>query len=135
LAQVRDAVDARLVTLWTGQVVPRQDAYFAAHGKYWQGYRTFDVTLLPDNPSSGSPTVLEVVPVTDTHPTDQDETWTGAGLVLGATIPMALQMDVYNGPLGHGYVGTVWARWNGNTYTRSQNNGPETWRTKPWAVI
>lgn len=135
LVQVRNAVDARLTTLWTGQVVPRQAAYLAAHGRYFQGYATFSLAALPDNPSGGAATVLEVAPTTNTHPTDQAETWTDSGIVLGATIPMALRMDVYDGPQGKGYVGTVWARWAGNTYTRSQNFGPEDWRTQAWAVV
>jgi hypothetical protein len=136
LVQVRNAVDARLTALWTGQVVPRQAQYASNHGgRFFQGYLTFVLSALPNNPSNASPTLLEVVPVLDTHPTDQAFTWLDAGLNLEATIPMALQMDVYDGSLGKGYVGTVWGRWNGNLYTRSQNNGPEVWRSQPWALV
>lgn len=136
LVQVRNLVDSRLTALWTGQVVPRQAAYAATHGgRYWQGYRTFVITSLPNNPSDANPTVLEVTPVLNTHPTDQPETWIDQGMNLEATIPMALQMDVYDGPLGRGYVGTVWARWNGNTYSRAQQFGPETWRTFAWVQV
>lgn len=132
LARVRMVVDDRLQDLWQNQIVPRQDAYFATHGKYWQGLRTFLLTQLPDNPADGTTTVLEVAPVRDSHPTDQPETWEGAGIDLGASIPFALLMDTYGGPQGQGFVGTVWAMWDGNVYTRAQNRGPETWRTFDW---
>lgn len=135
LVQVRNFVDGRLATLWTGQIVPRQDAYFAANGKYWQGVRTTTLALCPNNPSDASPSVLEVVPTMTVKPTDQAEDWTAAGINLGATVPMAFEIHSYNGPQGKGYVGIVWARWNGNVYTRSQNFGPETWRTEPWAQV
>jgi hypothetical protein len=136
LVQVRNAVDARLTTLWTGQVLPRQAQYATNHGgRYWQGLVTFNISLLPNNPNDANPALLEVAPVLNTHPTDQSFTWLDAGLNLEATIPMALQMDVYDGVAGTGFVGTVWGRWNGNTYSRSQNFGPETWRTNPWAQV
>jgi hypothetical protein len=132
LAQVRNFVDARLANLWTNQVVPRQNAFFAAHGRYWQGLVTSDLLDLPNNPDSGDPGVLETVPLVLRHPTDQPETWTDAGINLGATIPMALEIHTYDGPLGKGYVGYVWARWAGELYMRCQNFGPETWRTLAW---
>lgn len=132
LARVRDYVDQRLTDLWRDQVIPRQDAYFAAHGKYWQGLRTFSLTELPDNPADGDATVREVAPIRSTHPTDQAETWDDVGIDLGTTIPCALSIDVYGGPFGDGYVGTVWALWDGNVYTRAQNRGPETYRTYDW---
>ena len=136
LLQVRNAIDARLATLWTNQVIPRQTVYASNHGgRFWQGLITFTISALPNNPSDANPAVLEVVPVLNTHPTDQASTWVDAGINLEATIPMAVQMDVYDGPQGTGYVGTVWARWNGNTYSRSQQVGPETWRTQAWAQV
>lgn len=136
LTQVRNAVDSRLTTLWTGQIVPRQTAYAANHGgRFFQGLVTFTISSLPNNPSDANPTLLEVTPVLNTHPTDQAETWLDQGINLEATIPMALRMDCYDGPLGKGYVGTVWGRWNGNTYSRAQQFGPETWRTFAWVQV
>lgn len=132
LARVRQVVDDRLTDLWLNEITPRQDAFFAARGRYWQGLRTFALTALPNNPQDGSSTVLEVTPLRTVHPTDQAETWDDVGINLGTTIPCALQIDVYDGPLGKGYVGTVWAMWDGDVYSRAQNRGPETWRTDDW---
>lgn len=135
LLQVRNAVDTRLANLWTNQVQPRQATYFAAHGHYWQGIITTPLLSLLDNPSDANPTVLEMVPALLNHPTDQAETWTDALIVLGATIPMALECHTYGGPLGQGYVGIVYGKWNGNVYTRRQNFGPETYRDMPWTQV
>ena len=41
-------------------------------------------------------------------------------------------MDVYDGPQGKGYVGTVWAAFDGSVYSRARNFGPETERTLDW---
>lgn len=132
LARVRNVVDAELADLWQNQIVPRQDIYFANHGKYWQGLRTGILTAMPDNPDDGTTTVVRIAPLVLTHPTDQIETWVDAGIDLGTSVPMILQIDTYDGPLGKGYVGTVWAMWDGNAFSRSQNRGPETWWTEDW---
>lgn len=131
--QVRTFVDTRLADLWTNQIVPRQATYFANNGKYWQGILVLDLASLPNNPSSGSPTVLEAAPVLTRKATDHPS-WQTAAVNLGATIPMALQIDAYDGPQGRGYVAQCWVRWNGVTYTRAQNSGPEGWRTVAWQV-
>ncbi len=135
LTQVRNAIDTRLATIWNNQVQPRQDAYFVAHGRYWQGLVTTLQINLPNNPSDGNNIILEMVPNLLGHPTDQSETWADNLIVLEATIPMAVEMWAYGGPLGQGYVGIVYGKWNGNVYKRSQNFGPESWRTEGWALI
>lgn len=132
LARVRMYVDDRLTDLWQNQIVPRQDAYFAARGKYWQGLRTGVLTALPDNTDDGRTDVREVSPLVLTHPTDQAETWTDAGIDLGSSIPMVLSIDTYGGPFGDGYVGTVWAMYDGDVFTRAQNRGAEDYRTYDW---
>lgn len=131
LAQVRTAVDARLANLWTNQIQPKQAAFLAARGKYWQGIRTTVLTALPNNLTADG-TTAEVVPDTSVHPTDQAETWADANISLGATIPMALEIHTYDGLGGMGYVGIVYVKVNGTTYVRAQNNGPQTWRTFAW---
>jgi hypothetical protein len=134
LAEVRDAVDARLADLWTNQIVPRQNTYASNHGgRYWQGIITTNLAAMPDNLTTGS--ILEVVPDTTRKPTDQAESWAAASINLGATIPMALEIHAYDGPSGKGYVGIVWAKWTGTWYRRSQAFGPETWRTVAWAAV
>jgi hypothetical protein len=129
LAQVRTAADNKLTTLWPN-VQAREAAYFAAHGHYWQGIVTTDVDALPDNLATG--TVLEMVPDLTRKPSDQPTSWAGEGLALGS-LPMALQIDVYEAPEGHGYVATVYVRYRGTTYYRSASVGPVA-LSAPWAI-
>lgn len=124
-AQIRDAVDARLATLWAA-IQNKEDTYAANHaGRYWQGLRTHTVT-----PADG----VTITPNIGTRtPSDQPDPWPLA--IRNATLPMALQVDVYDGPEGVGYVATVTVAINGQDFQRSAQVGPETWRAKGWAPI
>lgn len=139
LNQVRNAVNSRLADLWTNQVQPRQATYFGNRGRYWQGIVTTNVDVLPAN-NDADVGVAEVTPDVSRKPTDQAESWSGASINLGSSIPMALQIDVFDGPNGRGYVGIVYARHNGNLYTRAQEaHEPgvtgEPWRTHDWVLV
>ncbi len=125
LQLVRAVADARLTVLWTDHIRPRQDAYFAAHGRYWQGLVTSSI------PEDGAEAVADYT----SSPTDQAETWADIfGAAIGMSLPVALAVDVYEGPQGHGFVARVWIRYDGTVYMRAQNHGLESWRTAAWAV-
>lgn len=67
-------------------------------------------------------------------PTDQlGDPWPAG--IRNVTLPMALEMLCYESPLGVGYVATCYVRVLGNLYRRSQNVGPESYRTAPWALV
>lgn len=124
LAQIRHAVDAKLAALWT-TIQTRQDAYAAAHdGRYWQGLRTHTIT-----PVDG---VKALPDVGNATPTDQPVAWPAA--ILTTPLEMALQIDVYDGPAGQGYVATVQVDVLGQTYERAAQVGPEAWRAYGWRV-
>jgi hypothetical protein len=123
LTQIRTAVDDKLTTLW-GAIEARQDAYAAAHnGRYWQALSTHNVT-----PADG----VEVLPDIGTRcPSDQQgEPYPLA--IRNSPLPMALKIDVYDGPYGTGFVATVFVSVNGKTYCRSAQVGPETERAHNW---
>lgn len=123
LAQIRDAVDAKLAEWWP-TVTDRQAAYLAAKGRYWQGIRVI---------SGDPPEDMAAVPCNAAaKPTDQAEDWTAFGLALPATLGFVLRIDVYDGPAGKGYVATVEAKKNGVIYERARNVGPEAFRTFAW---
>ena len=126
LAEIRDAVDARLSNLWAA-IQTRQDTYAANHGgRYWQGLRSHSVT-----PAEGN-TALPNIGLA--CPSDQlGEPWP-AGIRTTA-IEMAIQINCYRGPLGDGYEAQVYVRVLGNLYTRTAQVGPETYRTRPWAQV
>lgn len=126
LAEIRDAVDARLATLWT-TIQSREDTYAAAHnGRYWQGLKTHSV-----NPADGATALPNIGLVC---PTDQlGQPWPLA--IRNTAIEMAIVIDVYDGPFGVGYQATVYVTVLGNTYFRTAQVGPETWRQAGWAQL
>jgi len=123
LTQIRNAIDARLKSLWP-VVQARQDAYFAAHGHYWQGLRTHTL-----HPADGNETLPDVG---DKTPSDQPTAWPGT--LIASPIPMSLQIDVYDGPRGKGYVATVRVGYNGKVYERAAQVGPETDWAHGWQI-
>lgn len=131
LAEARTKVDNWLANRWP-LIQQRESDYFAQHGVYWQGLRSnvsdlvytdsTDVNQLADNLSSS--------------PTDQPETWLAIFPELqNVNIPAVIWVDTYAGPAGAGYVASVMICHNTSCYLRSQNVGPETWRTQGWSVI
>lgn len=123
-AEIRAAIDARLVLLWP-TIQTKESNYFSAHGHYWQGLRTH--TILP---ADGD---LVLPNVGTTTPTDQPDPWPVA--LRSTPIEMAVVIDVYNGPLGDGYVASVWVMISGRIWMRSAQIGPETWRTDGWHEV
>jgi hypothetical protein len=114
LNEIRDAIDSRLAALWA-HIVSRQNAYYATHGRYFQG------VLTPNTPADGQ----EIAPVLTRKPHDQAETWSAAGYNLGATIPMSIALDTYETASGHGWVGRVRVTVNGRTWARARGAGPD----------
>lgn len=100
----------------------RQETYFAIHNINWQGIISHAV--IPDDGIAAPPDLTR-------RPTDQVERWqdvfTGAN-ALPANWPIAIQVDVYDGPSGKGWTITVLATKNLITYSRTWNFGPETYR-------
>jgi hypothetical protein len=126
LAQIKTAVDNRLASLWSA-IQTKEDAYASVHnGRYWQGLKTHSI-----DPSEGN-TALPTVGAA--CPTDQlGQPWPNA--ILTTSIEMAINIDIYDGPLGVGYQVTVTVAVLGNVYTRTQQIGPETWRNRVWQQV
>jgi hypothetical protein len=132
LNQVRTAIDDWLAARWPA-VQSRQATYASNHGgAYWQGL----VSCVPA-PAHTTNADGSVVPNRfDVKPADMTATWADVMPEwVGQLAPAAIWMDAYDGPLGTGYVASVRATFNGVTWQRSQNVGPETWRTQPWQQV
>lgn len=125
-AEARQAVDDKLASLWSA-FQNKQTTYAANHGgRFWQGLRTHTV-----NPSDGDTALPNIG---TTCPTDQQgDPWPVA--IRNTPLEMSLQSDVYDGPLGTGYVATVYITLAGNTWTRAAQVGPETWRAYGWRQL
>lgn len=130
LAQVRTKVDDWLASKWP-TLVARQSNFFNNRGRYWQGVKTHTIVPVFTSGADGD----SIGDNLDYFPSDAFSNWSNAfPEFLTTPIPCALQCDAYDGPDGKGWVATVWVRFNGTLYTRSQNVGPESYRTKPWSI-
>ena len=131
LSQMRDRVDSWLAARWP-TVVARQQNYFVNRGRYWQGLITH--SLLPEHTNSRDGDAL--ADRLAVNPTDQFENWAVVFPEWSTELlPAAIQIDVYDGPAGKGWVATIWVKYNGTIYSRSQNVGPESHRTQSWHVV
>jgi hypothetical protein len=121
---LQDRIESVLAQ-FAAKLQTRQATYFATRGRYWQGVRN-PVVIPEDEALRAVNTALK--------PTDQAESW--ATLNFGADLPaqveFALAVSPYHGPAGHGYALTVWVKLLGRTFRRTQNYGPETFRTRGW---
>jgi len=128
LAQIQAQINNWRDT-YAPRIISKQEAYLAAHGRYWQGILT--PSAPPDDGAS-------VAADWTRRPTDQLDRWAdvfAAADALPANIPAQIRVDVYSGPGGHGWTVTLIATKNGHTYYRTWNVGPETWRAQPWAEV
>lgn len=132
LTQIRARCDDFLTSRWAA-LVAAQEAYFQTHGRYWQGLATHD--LPPDHTTAAA--LDTVADRLATHPTDQSETWLDFLPALqGVSIPAALAIDVYEATQGHGFVATLYVRFNGTAHSRTQAIGPlASDYNRPWAAV
>ena len=107
------AADVALSTIWP-ELLSAQIEYHALAGSYFQGLRTTGDIF------AGCPT-------------DQAMSW--AGIIVLPPLPMTMWIDVYDGPHGQGFVVIMEVTDKGQTFRRSANAGPESWRKQPWQVV
>ncbi len=134
LIQVRNRIDTWLTNHWS-IVVTRESTYAGNHGgKYWQGLITHSIV-----PAHTGAVVGDSVGNQFTlQPTDQNSNWNDAlpgETWLTETWPAALVIDTYDGPLGKGWVATIYVRYNSTIYFRVKAFGPDTSYDKPWTVL
>ncbi len=127
LSALKAQIDGELALLWD-IILTRQLAHYSMYGKWFQGMITHGTipadgnVAFPDNWGSS--------------PTDQNTNWQDfLDTRLPATLPMAITIDVYTGPLGSGFTACVWAYANGDLYRRCKAIGPEKQpRTLDWHI-
>jgi hypothetical protein len=129
LSQTRTRIDTWLVNRWP-TITNRQALYLANNGRYWQGLITHSAV-----PAHTTTVTNNAAPDRWTFkPTDVDLNWADAfpGGWSNEAVSAAIKFDVYAGPQGQGWIGTIFVRFNGTLYDRAANWGPETWRTYGW---
>lgn len=131
LNQMRNAIDTWVTNRWP-TVVARQETYFGNHGHYWQGLRTHLVVPAYTNQIDGSKLGDRLA----LSPTDQPSSWVDVlPEWVAELLPVTLEIHVYDGPRGKGWVAILEATHNGTLYRRAQNVGPETWMPHAWRQI
>lgn len=106
-------------------LAPIQADYFALKGRYWQGLQT--PLAIPKDGGEATPEKAH-------HPTDQAETWEDIAVPFPSALPIAVEVHVYDGPSGHGYILLGKVELAGKRWMRAINVGPETWRTREWTA-
>lgn len=132
LVQLRNRIDTFLTNHWN-VVVTRENTYASNHGgKYWQGLISH--STIPTH--TGAVVGDSVGDQFTLTPTDQNTSWSDAlPDFLTDSWPAALVIDTYDGPLGKGWVATVYVRYSGTIYFRVKAFGPDTSYDKPWTVL
>lgn len=125
-AEIKAKVDTFLTTMWN-TIKNREATYLANNGKYWQGKWSHSGIPAEGNDVAPDRTATD-------RPTDIVEKWTDI-FTVPATMPCSVKVDVYNGPLGIGFVGTVQVSILGDVWERSQTFGPEDWKTQGWHKV
>lgn len=123
--EIRADIDQRLAAK-AGEIVAKQAAYLAAHGRYWQGLCTHSV--IPEDGEELPPDRAAEKPFY------QAESWLDLG-GLPETTMSALRIDTYDGPHGKGFVVVSEVMIDGQLWSRSINFGPETFRDSEWKTI
>ena len=121
-AQLKVKIDGQLSSLLT-HLETRQEVYFTANGRYFQGIRTH--AFLPKGEIGE-----ETPPDMTRKPTDQAEDWNDVGIILPAEMPFALAIDVYEGPRGHGWSARTEVEYQGQQvasaeFARQVGFGPD----------
>jgi hypothetical protein len=137
-AGLADQLDARGAE-YMALLEPRQEAYLAQYGNYWQGLLSHVVD--PDqtafDPQAGEEErKLIDVPPDNMHakPDDVEGDWYDMLPEIENGIPFAIRVDVIEGVEGHGYIVYAFVRHAGEIYRRlvPRGNAPA---EEPWTVF
>jgi len=119
----KQAIDSRLSEL-TGYIQAKQSECLDAHGVYFQALPTH--TTLPEN---GQITPADNL---SAKPSDQPFGWNDVGGYPLIDPVSSVKIDTYNGPLGMGFVVIISFKYDGITWLKAVNFGPEEFRSLDW---
>lgn len=112
LGEIRTKVDNVLADLWVNKIVPKEEAFFALHGRYAQVL--ISPTTIPEDDATGE----------FTYRPPSDEGWAPDFTFSIATpVPAAFEIHTHGGPGGHGFTAHVYVTVLGKTYHRAKAYG------------
>lgn len=110
LLEIRTKVDIFLATLWTTTIVPKEEAYFALHGRYAQILVSPVVRVADDATAS----FTKRPPSDENFATDFDFT-------IATPIPAQIEIHTHDKGNEHGFTAHVWVEVLGKVYHRARN--------------
>ena len=118
--EAKNRADAEIQAVLS-KIEERQTESLSADGRFWQGKNTHS-----EDPEDGSITTADRL---DEKPTDQALGWPSGGV----SDSISLEVHVYDGPAGKGWVLIARVKSAGRSYIKSINNGPESYRNADWS--
>lgn len=110
------------------EIVAKQDAFFKERKRFWQGLSTH--SEVPDQRDTAD--VGTTADRIDVATTEGDKWSLFTDLLASAPIPASVTCNAYKGPKGEGYEIVLFFKYEGLTYTKVINYGPEEHRNKDW---
>lgn len=123
---VPQEIDDR-ITIFMDWLIQRQHEYYSFSGKYAQMLRTHYML-----PADG---IHQYPDGWFNHPIDQQYAWPDLNAIQFEPMPVAIHIDVYNGPEGPGFVCCFTLLLGGIPYQRCVNYGPEALRNRAWSPL
>lgn len=112
LVQIRNKVDTFLADLWVNTILPKEEVYFAKHGRYAQ-ILVSPVTRVADDATA----------VFTKRPPSDESFAADFEFTLAAPIPAQIEIHAHVGPLGAGFVAHVYVEVLGKLYHRAKAHG------------
>lgn len=127
LKEIQSSVDNYLVTQ-LDIIIGKQEDYLKTNSKYWQGL-SFD-TEVKDYSSIDSVARGDTI---SSKPTNETVGWTDIlPEITPATCPATITIDIYDGPLGKGWLVKADFIYLDSIYRKIRNVGPELYRESDW---
>lgn len=112
---------------WESDVQVIQDSYIQSNDGYAQA-----LPIVSETPADGN---TKAPDQTTSKPTDQAESWEDLATDLPSEVMNRIQIDVYDGPNGKGYVAVLRYIVSGTLYRKDINYGPESYRDEDWQEV
>ena len=116
----------KIITDVASDIAPRQIAYKAVHGRFWQGILT--PSVLPKDGVTRAPDKT-------LKPSDQDEDWNDFGAVIPTAVECSFAVDIYGSDADEGYIVRGEGVEKTKPYKRCLNVGPDASRELLWTEI
>lgn len=123
-AETRASIELKMKDILQ-QLHSRQQVRRGMSGRFWQSRESHSAI-----PLNGVPVLPDQLGLAG----DQGDTWNDLGITIGLS-EASFRVDTYDGPGGEGYTLTATVRFNGDTWQRIANIGPEKQRMQGWRKL